>query len=266
MDIKCIIASGALGVESAALDVAIRLKIPFRGYTFEASLLDGARMPSRYGLPGKPFADEPARDQANLQLAHGTLIFHGANPLTTREALQHFAASQRHPCLSVALNSSVLKAAVEINRWAAHQKVRDLFVTGATIEEDADAYQKAYDRLYRALMMGHESYPPAAEPPLPLRRPVPQTVDQAVAHLMADLPLKDKVLIANMHATELAELNANLGHYIRNKFDLWDGNPSLLESCAHSALKIKVDAEEASAIIIALLALALEKSHKLRPV
>jgi hypothetical protein len=266
MDVKCIIASGALGVESAALDVAIRLKISFRGYTFESSLVDGPRMPSRYGLPGKPFADDLARDQFNLQQAQGTLIFHGADQASARAALREFATAQHHPCLSLELNAPELEAAVAINRWAARHDVRDLFVTGATIAEDANAYQNAYDRLYRALMMGRERYPAATGDPMPHRRPLPQTVDQAVAYLLEELSLKDKVRIANMHASELAELNAHLGEYIRNKFALWGDNPRLLESCAQSALKVRVDAEEASAVVIALLSLALEKSHKLRPV
>ena len=253
-------------MESAALDVAIRLKVPFRGYTYEASLVDGARLPSRYGLAGKPFVDDGARDEANLKLAQGTLVFHGADPSSRRTALQDFARARRHPLLCIDLHLSELNAAVAINRWALAHAVGELFVTGATIAEDADAYQHAYARLYRALMMGHESYPVADETAPPQRRPVPQTVDQAVAYLVAELPLKDKVRIANMQARELAELNTHLGEYIRNKFALWDDNPRLRESCAQSALKASVNAEEASAVIIALLSLALEKSHKLRPV
>lgn len=73
MTITKIISSGTSGAESAALDVAIHLKIPHGGYTMEGTMLDKYRVTRRYKLMGKGFADSRAKDEANLHIADATL-------------------------------------------------------------------------------------------------------------------------------------------------------------------------------------------------
>jgi hypothetical protein len=67
-------------------------------------------------------------------------------------------------------------------------------------------------------------------------------------------------------AKPMAEITHGLGHCIRYRFGLWDGNQKPMDSCARSALRDALYPAEASEVIIALLALELEKTHRLRPV
>ena len=62
------------------------------------------------------------------------------------------------------------------------------------------------------------------------------------------------------------ELNLSLGNYIRNSFGLWADNKALFWSCSKDAGREIKHPDEASGIIIACLALELEKTHKLRSV
>ena len=74
MTITKIISSGTAGAESAALDVAIRLKIPYGGYTLTSAMLDPHPLRRRFKLWEKPFDSPRAKDEANLLSADATLM------------------------------------------------------------------------------------------------------------------------------------------------------------------------------------------------
>ena len=59
------------------------------------------------------------------------------------------------------------------------------------------------------------------------RRALPSTVEEAVKFLVDELPLKDKVAIANANAQEVGELTISLIHVIRHAFSLESGNHAL---------------------------------------
>ena len=81
---------------------------------------------------------------------------------------------------------------------------------------------------------------------------------------MSELTLKDKAMMANMTETELDSLHITLGRYIREKFGLWAGNISLMNSCRFVAKKQDVNEDAAAGIIIRELWKKLKESHKLR--
>lgn len=264
MTIAKIISSGAPGAESAALDVAIRLKIPYGGYTLSSAMLDPHPLRRRYKLWQKSFDSGRAKDEANLQSADAAVIFsHGA--LDERLArLDAYALAQEWPCFHVDLAAvEPLQGAFHLRIWTDKHSPERLYVTGSREENDAHIYQPVYDTLFSFLMLGRETYP-VQEQPAPEKTPLPRTVAEAVRQLIDVLPLKDRVTIANMSAEEIVDLNATLGNYIRNSFGLWTGNDHLMWSCSKEAGRKVVAVEEASALILARLALDLEKTHKLR--
>ena len=266
MTIKKIISSGELGAESAALDIAIRLKIPYGGYAITSPFLEIERRTPRYRLTRKPFQDTQSKDAANLQIAEGTLIFsHGILP-DFLDTIQTYARTHAHPCLHIDLaQSPPLNAAFQIDRWVRRHAIEILFVTGTTMLEDDLIYQATYNALYNFLMIGKESYPDQEnEKAQASSKSWPGTIDEAVQRLIEELSLKDKATIANMSASELTPLNNSLGRHIRNWFGLNAENHTLLWSCAKEAGKTALTEKEASAIIISCLALELEKTHKLR--
>ena len=264
MTIAQIISSGVAGAESAALDVAIRLKIPYAGYTLTSTMLDPRPMHRRYILSEKPFDSARTKDEANLLLADAALIFtHGELGGTLAE-LDAYAVDQERPCFHVDLSAmEPIQGAFHIRIWTDKHSPESLYVTGSAEAQDNRIYRPVYDTLFSFLMLGRETYP-AQEQPAPQKMPLPKTVAEAVRCLVDVLSLKDRVTIANMSAAEIGDLNATLGNYIRNSFGLWAGNEHLMWSCSKEAGR-KVDAvDEASAIILGRLALELEKTHKLR--
>jgi hypothetical protein len=92
----------------------------------------------------------------------------------------------------------------------------------------------------------------------------PQSIDEAVERLIAQMPLKDKTTVANMSQDELPGLNISIGGYIINNFGLLSGNHELLESC-----RLEVDSpfkheEDAVSVIIKALWEMLQQTHRLR--
>ena len=93
----------------------------------------------------------------------------------------------------------------------------------------------------------------------------PETVGDAVDHLIRGMTIKDKATVANMDSDELLGLHVGLGTYIRIAFELWHGNDALVESCRSISDDIE-DADDASAAIIGALHRELFSSHRLRVV
>lgn len=264
MVIRKIISSGTPGAESAALDIAIRLKIPYGGYTVSSTDREIDRQ--HYRLSPKTFQDVESQDKANLNSAGGTLIFSHGKLCDYLDLIQTYARKNEHPCLPIDLGQTPpLNAAFQIDRWVRRHAIEILFITGATLQEDGLIYQATYNALFSFLMIGKDAYPERLnQDATPQSKPWPETVEDAVQRLIEDLSLKDKATIANMSATELPSLGYSLGRHIQDWFGLNADNHSLLWSCAKEAGKTALTEKEASAIIISCLALELEKTHKLR--
>ena len=92
----------------------------------------------------------------------------------------------------------------------------------------------------------------------------PRTIDEAVDRLMSNMPLKDKITVANMSPVELPNLHLTLGGYILNNFGLLSGNTELMRSCRMKAKTILQHDEDAVGIIIDSLWDRLQQTHKLR--
>ena len=88
--------------------------------------------------------------------------------------------------------------------------------------------------------------------------PWPSTPLEAAKLLIDALSLEDRIAIANMGTDEVAFLNLSLGNYIRKNFGLWEGNVVLMQACAEEADRKSLNQDEASAVIIARLALYLK--------
>ena len=266
MTITKIISSGTAGAESAALDAAIRLDIPYGGYTMGSAKPTPYQMAGRYGLLGKRFQSSRSKDEANLHLADATLIFSHGDLSRDLWFIDDYAVSHGHPSLHIDFSESdPLQAAFQISVWADKHRVQSVFVTGAKQKEDSRIYAATFDTLFSLLMLGKEEY---ARQVFPVRekKPAPKTVDEAVAQLIEVLPLKEKVAIAKMNADEVAELNLTIGSYIRNAFGLWSGNVELMWSCTKASRRKILHENEASAIILARLAQSLARTHRLRTV
>ena len=92
----------------------------------------------------------------------------------------------------------------------------------------------------------------------------PQSVDEAVDTLLAELPDEDRQLLRDTPRECLIRFHHGFGTGIRNAFGLWAGNNALLDSCAqrrpeYAALReryaprrvrVEIHPDDASMIII----------------
>ena len=91
----------------------------------------------------------------------------------------------------------------------------------------------------------------------------PQSVQEAVDRLHANISLNDEILLAAMTEEDLTAFHFSLGHHIRNEFGLWSGNDALLESCRIIAGKQDLHVDDASLVIIKALWVRLKKEDRL---
>ena len=89
----------------------------------------------------------------------------------------------------------------------------------------------------------------------------PQSVEEAVDRLHANMGLNDEILLATMNEEDLIDAHLALGHQIRHEFGLWTGNIALLESCRIIADDINLHIDDASMVIINALWEKVKKSN-----
>ena len=94
----------------------------------------------------------------------------------------------------------------------------------------------------------------------------PKTVDQAVERLVSDLPLKDRVYIANLAKEDLYLIHISLRSHIGQELGLWGGNRDLIESCRGVSGSSQLRADDCPAVILEALWRKLRKTHILRAV
>jgi hypothetical protein len=78
----------------------------------------------------------------------------------------------------------------------------------------------------------------------------PQSVEEAVDRLHANMGLNNEILLATMNEEDLIDAHLALGYQIRHEFGLWTGNIALLESCRIIADDKNLPIDDASMLII----------------
>jgi len=263
--IKKIISGGQTGADQAALDAAIKWDIPHGGWIPKGGRTEAGPLPNRYQLKEMPTGNYPARTEQNVIDSDGTLIItHGELTggseytwaMTTKHSRPYF-----HADLDITSN---INSAQAINWWIKEYNIETLNVAGSRGSKDPDIY-RAVMKILGIVFHLHliESTMPDPSRVVPLS---PQTIDEAVDALIAELPLRNKTAIANLQDEELIYLRPTLSGYIREKFGLWHENSELLKSCCSFMEIDSLNADDASAIIITRLWRRLKETHSLRVV
>ncbi len=265
MVVRKIISGGQSGVERAALDLAIQLGIAHGGWVAPGRLVDDGLLPGHYRLQEMAFADGPGSAEPNIEMADGVLLL-ARGPLTGEAAAVHSRAQARHsPCLAIDLDRYTrFQSSLLINSWLQAQKVEILFITGPRESEQPSIYRdtmECFRAAWWALMMVE---PVEIKSPSAAGDDRPRSLNEAVKRLQRDLPLKDKVTIANMSAGEITGLGPTLGRYIQKHFGIWEGNVELTRSCVRAAGRRHLADEEIAALIIDELVRELRRTHTLR--
>ncbi|MFO7494549.1 MAG: putative molybdenum carrier protein [Desulfobacterales bacterium] len=255
-----IVTSGQAGVEQAAIAAAGRLELP----------CDGQPAGWRAEL-GMMAADQwAAAVEGNAVLADGTLLFCRGNLPDFFHGIRRKIVAAPDAWLEIDLERIAgFRAAEKISGWIAARQIRVLHVSGSAESEGRSLYRSVADVLeavYYLLMMTESPAGFSRTPRLRAaeRRDLPTTVAAAVEHLDHHLPLKDRVLIANMTEKELPGLNVALGDYIKETFGLYVGNDDLMTACRFYLRKASVSPDEAAFAILRALWLKLRQSLRLR--
>ena len=268
--IKKIISGGQTGADQAALDAAIKLGIPHGGWIPKGRLTEKGPLPAKYKLTEMPDASYASRTEQNVLDSDGTLIISHGKLTEGSDYTRKMALKYNRPWLHINLNETpAFKAANLIQSWIKENAIEILNVAGPRESKDNSIYQdvsKLIETFYYLELIEtrpsqseqlHDNVRRASDKP-------PQTVQEAVARLIAELPLKDKTTIANMDDTELNKLNSHLGRHIMEEFGLWSGNEKLVESCLAIADYPLQNEDDAVKVIITKLWQELKDTHRLR--
>lgn len=269
-----IISGGQTGADRAALDVAIHLGIPHGGWVPKGRLTEDGTLPETYALRETPTAVYAERTEKNVVDSDGTLIISRGELTGGSEYTREMALKHSRPWLHVDLNrTAAFRAALGIVEWLSSHNIRVLNVAGPRASKDPGIYrdttgllESVYYLSLSTLDPKNISDPRLALPELPPSEELPKRVRDVVERLMADLPLKDRVLIANMSEPELPTLGGTLGEYVVNRYGLATGNPALVRSCRWVGRRSLKNESEAAAVIIRTLWKQLRRTHPLRRV
>lgn len=89
----------------------------------------------------------------------------------------------------------------------------------------------------------------------------PNTIEEAVEILHANMGLNDEILLATMNEEDLIDAHVALGYQIRHEFGLWTGNDALLESCRLLSGDKNLHVDDASMMIVQALWEKVQKSN-----
>jgi len=259
-----IVSGGQTGADQGALDAAIALGIPHGGWIAKGRLTEDGRLPDKYQLKEMETANNARRTEQNVLDSDGTLIIshgelNGGSALTSE-----FAAKYRRPCLHIDLNTTAaFQAALMISSWTDQNQIEILNVAGPRASKDPEIYRFTRHIVESVYHMGiiNENLPDLEKP----SNSPPQNVEDAVERLISELPLKDRVTIANMTVEELPGLMTTLGSFIQSKFKL-HSDGSLMESCRLLSSRSLDSVEQAVLFVIESLYHKLRETHRLRPV
>lgn len=155
MALRRIISSGLPGAESAALDVAIRFRIPHGGFTPHGSLLPGDRPAGRYRLEARPFVHPALLLRANIEQSEGILILSSVQLPRHLERLESGSPAQGRPRLHIDFRTvQPEQAAFRIAAWLNDHNIERLLVTGTGLREDKGIYPKTHAAMTALLMLG----------------------------------------------------------------------------------------------------------------
>ena len=270
--IKKIISGGQIGADQGALDVAIKYGIPHGGCIQKGRQTQSGILPPKYQLKEMSTASFKDRIEQNVVDSHGSVIISHGTLTGGADYCSKMAQKHDRPCLHIDLNTlSQFTAASRLNAWIKENSIEVLNVNGSRTSEDPSIYKDTMDIIETAFLLGLVKTPTDGQwtdlkkdytHEEPLSTPV--SVDEAVSQIVIDMPLKDRVKIANMEKDDLESLNSTFGNYIKERIFKKDVDAKLFASCLSVSGKDKLDGNGAAFVIIEKLWEKLQKTHRMR--
>jgi len=149
MKIKKIASGGQTGVDRAALDVAIRNRIPHGGWCPKGRKAEDGVINERYHLRETGTEDYSRRTERNVRDSDGTLILTRGRPDGGTALTLHYAGRYGKPRYLVDMNGEVDTNAVA--SWLKENHIRVLNVAGPRESRQPGIYGQASELLQRLI-------------------------------------------------------------------------------------------------------------------
>jgi hypothetical protein len=268
-----IISGGQTGTERAALDVAIKVSIAHGGWAPAGRKTEEGELPEKYKLKEMPTSNHSKLKERNILDSDGTLIISSGDLADDLLLIKETAEKKQRPWFYIDIDIvHAFRAAAIASEWVAENEIETLNIAGPAASENPGIYRhtmKILESMYHMCLIKEnfgDVLPAGHLDSIKSRKSFNsiQTVDEAVAQVISELPIKDRTTISNLTAGELNLLYASLGPYIENSFGLLGGNKKLIEDCHAINRKDELQTDSAAGIIIYRLWERLQKTHKLR--
>jgi len=270
--IKKIISGGQTGADQAVLDIVIKLGLPHGGWIPKGRITEAGPLPGKYRLKEMPTDSYSECIEQNVKDSKGTLIVSYGKLTGDLNYAREMALKHKRQLLGIDLNQTIqFKAASLVNDWIQLRHIDVLYVIGPSASVAPDAWKHTANIVEGALILDLMNAPPDSHitdytkkeylDELPV---LPKTVDEAVDQIIADMPLQDRVQMANLKEEELEVLNLSLGVYIIDRLVQKGVNKELHESCCAVSGNDNLSEKEGAFVIIDRLWKRLQETHRLK--
>jgi hypothetical protein len=126
-----IVTGGQSGVDRAALDVALALDLPVRGWCPKGRVAEDGRIPERYPLQESASEDPALRTELNAWDSDGTLVVSKGLPKDGTPLTEEVAKRYGRPFLYIDLDAELTDATVTgFRHWVQDNNIRILNIGG----------------------------------------------------------------------------------------------------------------------------------------
>jgi len=126
--LKKVVSGGQTGVDRAALDAALELKVPCGGWCPKGRLAEDGPLPARYPLTETPTSEYAQRTEWNVRDSDGTLILSYGEP--TGGTAQTIDVAKRLKKPHLILDLTERPSAQAVHAWALAHAIAVLNVAG----------------------------------------------------------------------------------------------------------------------------------------
>jgi len=213
--IQKIISGAQTGADRAGIDAAIELGIDYGGWVPKGRKAEDGIVPKKYtNLQEMTRGRYPKRTEQNVIDSDGTLIITHGKLTGGSKLTQKVAKKHDRPCIHINLNETLLfMASSEINSWIIENGIEVLNVAGSRASKDVEIYKDTFYIVEGAVLLGLVKANAGSN----LNDYKMDDIDQIVDDIISELPLGEKVSMANMNKEAVEILQSVFDLYIRSK-------------------------------------------------
>ena len=272
MGLEKIITGNGDGVERAARDVALNLRIGWMGGGEGWRRVRSKGYQHGSAVAGGWGGESKATMEARMQLADGLLILSRGENMDRINHYRQLALKHRRKLLHVDLSHrSMTEGAGLICSWIAIQHLSALQVTGPDETIAPGIYQQTKRVLTLALIesivgleVDDSPYDLKTATSVKRGNKIPASVGDAADELIEDMSLKECVMIARLAEDELVQLKMTLGIIIQDKLRYWMSNESFRKRCLDGLKLTFWDDYAVACQILKIIRYKLIQTHRLR--